>query len=386
MNAEQMVPLSSSIKLLRIIGSPLTTTEASVDNNEPLELHDYAIKNKIPLLYLDSLRQQGKLNELKTKYEEEYTRYSKFLNGLAKVSKVLNTAEIGYAVFKTIKPFSAVQGDVDIIILGGDDMYKKAVDALLKAGYIPQLSELVDVKTLTSEEEYNRAVELLIKPTYGKKQRISPGGGDLIDPAYNLDIDLQKEVATSHVIYIDKNNFRGDITETVLLKEAKIKVPAPELDMALVIAHSLVEQMYLLGEFYTLLYRLSKMDEEKINNFIDILKVNKLIMAARTFVTITSVLCKEAYGEVPEKIERLLNELGYEESEARRLITNGFKVPHRYGWLTLSKVFLEKINEKRFRRSVAVQMVKMLDPRLMRLVISSIIEMRQREFYLKEVE
>jgi hypothetical protein len=386
MNAEQMVPLSSSIKLLRIIGSPLTTTEASVDNNEPLELHDYAIKNKIPLLYLDSLRQQGKLNELKTKYEEEYTRYSTFLNGLAKVSKVLNTAEIDYAVFKTIKPFSTVQGDVDIIILGDDDMYKKAVEALLKASYIPQLSELVDVKTLTSEEEYNRAVELLIKPTYGKKQRISPGGGDLIDPAYNLDIDLQKEVATSHVIYIDKNNFRGDITETVLLKEAKIKVPTPELDMALVIAHSLVEQMYLLGEFYTLLYRLSKMDEEKINNFIDILKVNKLIMAARTFVTITSALCKEAYGEVPEKIERLLNELGYEESEARRLITNGFKVPHRYGWLTLSKVFLEKMNEKRFRRSVAVQMVKMLDPRLMRLVISSIIEMRQREFYLKEVE
>ena len=171
-----------------------------------------------------------------------------------------------------------------------------------------------------------------------------------------------------------------------LLNGAKTKVPTPELDMAIVIAHSLAEQMYLLGEFYTFLYRLSEMDEESISNFMKILKENKLTIAAKSFITITSILCKEAYGEVPVKIEGLVGELGYEESEAKRLVKSGFTVPHRYGGRTLIKVFFEKMKEKRFRRSVGTQMVKMSNPRLTRLMIRSLIEMRKREYYLKSVE
>jgi len=390
MNEEPTITSSLSIKLLRTIGTTLTTTEASGDNNESLELYDHAVKNKIPLLYLESLKQQGELNKLNLKYEEERVQYLKFLNGAARVSEVLNVTKIEYAIFKTIKPYPAVAGDVDIIILGDDGMYKQAVETLLKTGYIPQLPNLVNVKTLTSEEEYKKAVEILVTPTHGGGKyglkHISPTGTDFIDQEWDVGIDLQKELALSHVIYMDKNNFKGYITETELLNGVRIKTLTPELDVAVVIAHSLAEQMYLLGEFYTFLCRLSEMDEKRMDNFIAILKENKLTMAAKSFVTITAVLCEEAYGEVPKKIEKLLDDLGYDDTEAERLIKNGFKVPHRYGWLTLIKVFLEKMKEKRFRRSVLVQIIKMVNPRLMRLVIRSLIEMRKREYYLKKVE
>ena len=386
MNKEPTILPNNAIKLLRTIGSPfLSTTDTSEEDNESLELYDYAVKNKIPLLYLECLKQQGKLNEQRTKYEEECARYLNFLNGVAKVSKILNNANIEYAVFKTIKPFHTVPGDVDILLLGDEKMYKKAFEVLLRKGYIPQLPDLLDATALKSDEDFNNAVKILTRPI-SRKGGISPTGTDLIDPEWNTDIDMQRELALNHVIYMDKNNFRGYITETELLSGDRIKVPTPELDMAIVIAHSIVEQLYLLGEFYTFLYRLSEMSDGEIGNFLNILKENKLTMAAKSFVTITAVLCKEAYGKVPEKVEGLLDELGYEESEAKRLVTRGFKVPHRYSGRTLTKVFLEKTKEKRFRRSVGVQMVKMLNPKLMRLVIGEIIEMRRREYYLKEVE
>ena len=389
MNKEPTSISSRSIKLLRTIGSPLQpTTKISEEDNESSELYDHAVKNKIPLLYLESLKQQEELNKLKSKYKEEYARYLKFLDGVARVSEVLNAADIEYAIFKTIKPFPTVHGDADIIVLGDDGMYERAVEYLLKAGYASQLPGLVDVKALTNEEDYRKAAKILVKPTHGKYGlgHISPTGTDLVDPERIIDIDLQKELALSYVIYMDKNNFKGHITEVELLNGAKIKTPTPELDLAIVIAHSLAEQMYLLGEYYAFLYRLSEMDEKGFNNFIDILKENKLTIAAKSFVTITAVLCEGAYGEVPEKVEGLLDEFGYEQSEAKRLVKSDFKVPHRYGGLALSKVVLEKMKEKRFRRSVALQLIKMVDPKLMRLVVRSLIEMRKREYYLKAVK
>ena len=390
MNKEPAILPDPTIKLLRTVGSPFfSTTEACKQYNESLELYNHAVKNKIPLLYLETLKQQENLNELKSKYEEEYARYLKFLDGVTRVSEVLNAADIEYAIFKTIKPFPTVHGDADIIVMGDDGMYKRAVEYLLKAGYTPQLSGFVDVETLTSKEDYRKAAKTLVKPTHGGGKHglghISPTGTDLVDPERIIDIDLQKELALNYVIYMDKNKFRGYITEITLPNGAKIKTPTSELDMAIVIAHSLAEQMYLLGEYYAFLYRLSEMDGMGLNNFIDILKENKLTTAAKSFITITAVLCEEACGKVPKKIEELLDEFGYDAAEAGRLVKSGFKVPHRYGWSTLIKIFIEKMEEKRFRRSVLVQMVRMLDPRLMRLVIAYVAEMRRREYYLKKV-
>jgi len=350
---------NQTIKLLRTIGSPLLPNkEPSVNGTESLDLYNLGVKNKIPLLYLEALKQQGKLNKLKMKYDEEYAKYLKFLYRLNEVAKILDAAEVEYAIFKTIKHYPAVPGDIDIVVFGDNDTYRRANEIFLKAGY-----------------RYAKEVD-----------NTSPTLPDLIDREGDIAIDLQEELELNYVIYMDKNKFRGHIVKRKTPSGAEIKTLTPELDLATVIIHSITENLYLIGEFYTLLYSLSTMNEREIDDFVAVLKENKITAAAKSFGTITAVLHDAAYGVIPDKLEYALSKLGYEKSEAEALVKSDFKMPHRYSLSTVVKVILEKMREKRFRRSVGMQMVKMLNPRLTKYLIGEVIERRRREYYLKEEE
>jgi hypothetical protein len=350
---------NQTIELLRTIGSPLIgKKEPFVSGVESLELYDLAVKNKITLLYLVSLKQQGKLNKLKKIYDAEHAKYLKFLDSIVKASKILDAADIEYVIFKTIRPYPAVPGDVDVLLMGTTATYVKTNELFLQAGYKEWISE-----------------------------GVSPTLPDLIDPGGGIVVDLQDELEVSYVIYMDKNKFRGHIFKRGILPEVEIKTLTPEYDLATTIMHSQTHNLYLLGEFYTLLYVLSGMNEREIDDFVAVLTENKITAAAKSFVTITSVLHKAAYGIIPEKLEYVRGELGYEKLEAKRLVKSDFKMPHRYDISTLIKVILEKMWEKRFRMSVGMQMVKMLmNPRLIMFMIVEVFEMRRKKYYLKDVE
>ena len=246
------------------------------------------------------------------------------------------------------------------------------------------MPDIVDTKTLTNGNTYKRAVDLLTKPTYGERH-ISPAGVDFIDPIYDVDIDLRKEVAISYIVYLDKNRFRKHITETELPNGGRIKTVTPELDLASVMAHSLTEQLYLLGEYYTLIYQLHRMNEQETNSFINIVKENRITIAAISYITLTAALCEAAYGKVPEKLNRILDRLGSNVTEAKSLAKNNLKMPHRYSISTLTRFLLEKMGEGRFRRSVATQMIKLLNPNLAKLVVRELIDRRRREYYLGDI-
>lgn len=373
-----------TIKLLRVIGTPLAegTDSFASDAYESQGIYQLAVRNKISLLYLNALSRYGKLNELKAKYDEEQAKYLRFLDAIAKVTTILDAAGVDHVVFKTIKPYPAVPSDVDIMVLGNDIIHKEAIRALLKAGYTPLLSDVVNTASLTSEKDYENAMEILSKPTYDRAH-ISPTGLTFIDGERNVHIDLQKDLAISYVIYMDKNKFGQHLTSIKVPNAGRVKTLASELDLATVIAHSLMEQTYSLGEFYSFLYHLSVMDKEKASDFIKIVKQNRLKAAVRALATITAKLHQVAYGAVPKRLEFILDELGFDASEAKNLEQNSFKTPHKYKLFTVTRFLLEKMKEPRFRRSVAVQMLKMLDPRLARLVIGEIIQMRRREASLK---
>ena len=351
---------NQTIKLLRTIGSPLLLkNEPFVNGTESLELYDLAVKNKISLLYLESLRQQGKLNKLNKKYDEEYARYLNFLDRLGGVSNILESANIEYVIFKTIKPYPAVPGDVDIVVLGDNDTYKRVNRIFLESGY-----------------RYVRDVD-----------NTSPTLPDLVNPEGDIVVDLQEELELSYVIYMDKNKFRGHIVKREITPGVEIKTLIPEFELATVIMHSLTEYLYLLGEFYTFLYSLARMNERDIDDFVAVLKENKITTVAKSFITITVVLHEAAYSVIPEKLEYVLDRLDYEKTEAERLLKNNFKMPHKYCALTVAKAILEKMGERRFMRSVLVQMVKMLtNPKLLKYMIGEVIEMRRREYYLKGME
>lgn len=350
---------NQTIELLRTIGSPFISNKDHFgDGIESLELYDLAVKNKISLLYLEALKQQGKLNKLKTKYDEEYAKYLKFLEGIDKVSKILDAANVEYVIFKTIKPYPAAPGDVDVLLMGDTTAYIKTNELFLQAGYREWISD-----------------------------GVSPTLPDLIDPEGDIIVDMQEELQLSYVVYMDKNKFGGHIVKREIPSGAEIKTLTPEFELATTIIHSQTHNLYILGEFYTLLYVLSGVNEREIDDFVAILKANKITAAAKSFVMIAAVLHDAAYGVIPDKLEYTLDKLGYEKFEAGRLVKRDFKMPHRYSVSTVVKVILEKMREKRFRRSVGVQMLKMLmNPRLMKYMVGEVIEMRRREYYLKEVK
>jgi dTMP kinase len=369
-------PENPTLELLKIIGTPLVKKmqESASGARESQELYRLAVRNKIAGLYLNALNYNKQLNKLKHEYQKLQARYLVFLEAIERIAHTLDASHVEYVVFKTLKPYPAIPSDIDVLIL--DNKYKEVIKILLKAGYSPLLSDIVDPDSLLDEESYMHAAEILSKPTYDKNH-ISPTGSTFIDNAHNIHIDLQKDLAVSYVIYMDKNKFTQYIKSKELPSGTSVKTLAPELDLATVMAHSLVEKTYSLSEFYTFSYYLSSMDEKKVSNFITIVKENRLNAALRAIATITAELHRATYGTVPGSLESVLTKTGLAASEAQNLRENGFRMPHKYRAVTLIKFVSEKWGESRFRRSVLTQAIKMLDPRLAKQVIGEVMRMRQ---------
>lgn len=374
-----------TLNLLRNIGSPLVSEKLSLcDTRFSEQLYSHAINNKIPLLYLDSLKQRGALDEPASEYEKQYAKYKSFTESVSRVSGILSSADIQHVIFKTIKPYLGMGGDIDILVLGDYKMYRHAVKELLKAKYVSAvLPDVANSASPVDDSGYDALVDILIKPTYGTKGHISPTGTDLIDTNSGFMIDLQNNMAMNYLIYFDKSQFVNHIMELDLTSGQKANVLIPELDLATMIAHSAMEHIYLLGEYYTFIFHLSHMDKQQIMNFINIVKVNKLKVATVVFTTISAELHKEAFGVVPDKLRVILDSLGFSTSEAKALRKDDFKMPHKYQVLTVARVLSEKLGDQIFRQSVPTQILRTCNPKLAKLVVHELINMRRRDTYLK---
>lgn len=69
------------------------------------------------------------------------------------------------------------------------------------------------------------------------------------------------------------------------------------------------------------------------------------------------------------------------DEEEKRLWEREFKTPHRYGVAHVGRALIEKIADKRFAEILAVQMFRMMDPRLAKLMSMEFLERRTRETY-----
>jgi len=368
MNREQLNSSNSTIKLLRTIGSPFAPEQKQVlleNRSEAVELYDYAIKNKIGLAYLESLKGREKLEEfgLKLKYQEEQKKHNEQEITASRVSELFNSFSVNYAIFKSIMPFPATPNDVDIIHFGSAKEYKKATEIMLHSNYI-------EIKGQADAEQrmFHDAREC---------GHLDPHKKDVYD------IDLYQKISASYVLYLDKRKFEKHVTEINLSSSNnKIKVLSPEAELVAIITHSIIPEMLCtLFVYYATLYHLEKMNSEEINKFIGIAKENNVTFSVKAHFSLVAELHKVAHGSVPEKIEGLLANLGDETSERKNLIENDFKTPHRYSGSTIIRTLLEKMREREFRWSFLKQMVFMLNPRLAKWVIYNIIWRRRRETY-----
>lgn len=363
---ERVFPWNPTLKLLSATGSPFVSKQEPAENRqEALKLYNHAARNKIGLLYLKSLKNGGRLDKLglRALYEVEREKHDKQTVTASRISRLLNSSGVSYAVFKSIMPFTATPNDVDILHFGSDIEYKKAVDVMLRSGYV----------------EIKGQAEALQRMFHDARDGEFLGQHPRQKDVY--DVDLYQKAAASYVVYLDKKKFRKYVTDTKI-SGTKIKVLMPEAELAAVIAHAVItEQLCTLFVYYATLHYLAEMKTEKINEFINIARENHITCPVRAHLSLVAALHKAAHGFIPEPVKRVLTELSGEISEGKDLLKNNFKMPHRYSALTLLRALLEKTKEAEFRRSAIRQAVSMLNPRLARFVVGEIILRRRRETY-----
>jgi len=368
MNRQQVKSPSLTIKLLRMIGSPFASEQKQVlpeNKGEALELYDYATKNKIGLAYLESLKDQGMLEELglKRKYEEEKKKHDEQLITLRRISELFNSSGVNYAIFKSIMPFPATPNDVDIIHFGSDDEFERAAELMLQSDYMEVKGQA------DSEQRMFHDVKC----------------GGCLDPHPKekdvYDVDVYHKISASYVQYLDKRKLKKYVVEMNILNN-KIKVLRPEAELVAIIIHSIIPEMLCtVLVYYATLYHLARMNSEGIKSFIDIAKENNVTFSVKAHGSLVAELHKAAHGFIPVKIEEILVKLGDEQRERKLLVKNDFKMPHKYSLSIVSKILLEKSREKEFRRSVGKQIVHTLNPRLAKWVVNEIILRRRRETY-----
>lgn len=353
--------MDQTLRLLRLIGSPFAPPQTFARNeDESLELYDCAVKNKIGLLYLETLRKNNVLNKYEPEYENLKKRQAEHLDTAIRISNLLNNQNVEYAVIKSLMPFPFVPNDVDILIFDLANRFEEIINTAKNSGY--------DVIG-------EAALEVMIHDARNEKHK-DPTGKDIYD------VDLYRELGASYIIYLDKSKLKKHVTELWLNGE-KIKILKPEAELATVLVHSILpEQIFTLHLYYTTLHYLSKMNGKNIDDFITIAKENDITFAVKTVTSIIANIHEAAHGFIPEKLKIIGSELGKNKSEINRHQKKFLlKTPYIYGFATVIITLLEKLGERKAAKSILRQMLKMTNPKTVRYVARVVAERRRRETY-----
>ena len=287
--------MNPTLRLLRIIGSPFVSEQkAGIDKAEALILYNYARKNKIELLYLEALKNGGKLEEcqLGGAYEEAVKKHNQQLMTARRVSSVLNSSGISYAIFKSIMPFPATPNDVDMLCFGSKSEYQKAIDIMLRSNYLA-----VDGKADAQQSMFHD-----LRDSYHPNPH--PADTDVYD------VDLYYKASASYLIYLDKLKLAKHVTE-VKMSGDSIKTLKPTADLVAIITHSIIpEQLFTLFAYYATLYHLSGISELEITEFLKLSEENHVIIPVRAHCSLMGELHRAAHEIVPDKLQEILNKLG----------------------------------------------------------------------------
>lgn len=340
--------------ILRIIGSPYRHPEkVELSENQIKELYKIAVKNKIGLLFLESIEKTNQIANLVDEIEKQRSLYELQRGTFVRTISSINKVNCNYAVIKTIFPFPAVPNDIDILILDNDMAYRKVVDELKKNNFLilGQASLEVNLRDMTTAKS--------------------------ADPEAKQweDIDIYKEVGASHLIYMDKTKLRNHtIKKNVNGQEITILDEPSEL--AISIFHALYpERIYTLLLHHNILFKLKEMKRKDMKLFLDICEEQKIKNATLATLRITESIEEICFGESPNELMELRDLFGKKE----RLEIK--KVPYIYPLHVMLSSFWEKKSEKRFISSFVRQAFSFFNPKTADFVIKQYKERAERDTY-----
>lgn len=339
----------TTIHVLETIGYPEDGSQFQpVDLHESREDYILSRKNKISSQYLSSLSDDGEVELLQEEWAERQEYQHQYKSALENISKVLSNS-VDYAIIKSAHGFLADSKDVDILLF--DDELSSVKKRFLEAGY--------------------------------DFQGASPSSVDVLDSETGIQLDIQDDFTLQSVIYFDKSY----IQPRVQLREyqsAKLPIISQPDDLALIVIHSITEQLFILKEYYAAVYMLENFSRKEFEQFIKTVEENRLESACSSFFTIVAELSKRVFGRQPRYVDQLLDRYRTNESERQTLRENEFTTPHRYSVRTGLQVVSSKLRHELFLRSVVNQIPRMVDPRVSYHIISSLLTRRAREHYVHD--
>jgi hypothetical protein len=315
---------------MKVIGLPFFGTEFFHNTNEDvlLSLFPSAIKNKVPLLFLEHAVALCKRSEYLEGLYQSYLKKSQSVFGLIdKISDMLSRAQTEYAIFKTLKPFPFTTVDIDILFFG----YKEFMQAY-------------------------RALKSLYKLAGYGAYSIS-----LYDPKNNMNLDLHLEISVSRMVYVNKQFLQRHLTE-VNINGIQTSVLEPPAALATVIAHSLYkEQIFTLADYYTIIIQMLRMTLHERGILIDLAEQLNVKLSFKLAFTLVDTLTKIAFrrnisviADTAQKIQ--INEI---EEKAIQIAVNQFlqhvKLPYVYPPVSVALAFTMKTLKDSLMRSTMPQ-------------------------------
>ena len=340
--------------ILNIIGSPFNESK-NIELVNYAELYGIAQKNKIGLLFLESLFTGQIINGLQSELDKQRLSHNHLRTTAERVGYILNKARCKYAIIKSNFPFPAVPNDVDVLIFGDNEEYNNAIEQMK----VNQFEPLTEVEA---------PLELCLHDT-SRAKHIDPM---IKDP---FDVDIYKEIGAGHVIYMNKMKLINQITETTI-NNTKVNTLNPTSEMALSIFHSIYpEKIYTLLLHFFILHTIKQMSSTEKEKFLQICNDLKIRNAALLTLSLTESIQEICFGDSPSELTDLRTGLG------KRKAVKVDRLPYHYPTKDMVGAFLGKTSDPEFMMSAVRQVIAMLNPKYANYVIGVYKERMMRETY-----
>lgn len=335
--------MADTIELARCLGSPLVNEGKPFELRESEELLDLAFENGVELIYLDNLKNEGKLSKLESAREELYLRRQKSQECIVRIATAMDELKIPYAITKTLRPYPGTPNDTDMLYLGALNKYAESVKAFESKGF-----------------------EITGKGIQMQTELFDPQGGEIFDKdkrGGRFYIDFYRKLAADYVPYMDSERLMKRVISSKVL-DYDVKVFDPIAEMTILYLHSVImHRTFPLEVFWSTAYWLSEMDDNQIKEFSAYIRSHHAILSSRTAFTLMSELYERAYGEVPEKVEKMLILLGGERKiERKEYRETGLYSPHITRYSTWAFSVFEKIQEWNSMKGFLKELFMMLNP------------------------
>ena len=335
--------------LLRSVGYPDETGEVTpIEPTESNELYALARRNKVASLYVRVLHDEGHLSTLTDEWNDRRRFQERQQRTLERaVERMPANAE--YALVKSSHDVWVDSKDLDFVV------------------YHPSLDALEEVFLSEGYEFCGR----------------SPSSFDVLDPETDIQLDVQDSFSLQRVVYFDRETIRDRIEDR---ERGGVTVPCASRpdELAIIVIHSITEQLFLLKEFYAAVVMLQQFSEEEFRAFLDVVDENRIGAACSAFFTVVRELCRESFDEEPPYLDEILSRYGESEAERSALRSDGFETPHRYTGRTGVRTVVDKLRSPSFSRSLLGQLPRMLSPPTAYHILSQIVLRRTRKDYVHD--